>query len=203
MNYLAHAYLSFNEPEILVGNMISDFVKGKNKYTYPTGIQSGIALHRAIDQFTDDHPATKNAKLFFKPTYRLYAGAFIDVAYDHFLATDTNEFPLKSDLEKFSNSVYQTLENNFSQLPQVFQKIFPYMKKQNWLSNYQYRWGIEKGFGGLVNRAAYLNEHNIAWSIFNNHYHELKKYYEAFFPELKQFAALQLRNLLEKGSIYL
>lgn len=29
MNYLAHAYLSFDEPEILVGNMISDFVKGK------------------------------------------------------------------------------------------------------------------------------------------------------------------------------
>ena len=31
MNYLAHAYLSFNDPEILVGNMISDFVKGKKK----------------------------------------------------------------------------------------------------------------------------------------------------------------------------
>ena len=27
MNFLAHAYLSFSQPEILVGNMISDFVK--------------------------------------------------------------------------------------------------------------------------------------------------------------------------------
>ncbi len=35
MNYLAHAYLSFNDPEILVGNMISDFVKGKKKFDYP------------------------------------------------------------------------------------------------------------------------------------------------------------------------
>jgi acyl carrier protein phosphodiesterase len=39
MNYLAHAYLSFNEPGILTGNMISDFVKGKRKYDYSEIIQ--------------------------------------------------------------------------------------------------------------------------------------------------------------------
>ena len=32
MNYLAHAYLSFNKPDILAGNIISDFVKGKKKF---------------------------------------------------------------------------------------------------------------------------------------------------------------------------
>ena len=65
MNYLAHSYLSFNQPEILVGNMISDFVKGKKKFTYPSDIQNGIVLHRAIDEFTDAHPATKKQKSFF------------------------------------------------------------------------------------------------------------------------------------------
>ena len=59
MNYLAHAYLSFNDPEILVGNMISDFVKGKKKFDYPLRIQAGIMLHRIIDEFTDGHPATR------------------------------------------------------------------------------------------------------------------------------------------------
>src|SRR5688500_8055429 len=117
MNYLAHAWLSFNEPEILVGNMISDFVKEKKKFTYSHAIQKGIALHRAIDQFTDDPIATQAAKLFFKPAYRLYAGAFVDVVYDHFLANDPNEFTFTDDLQKFSSNVYLTLENNFSQLP--------------------------------------------------------------------------------------
>lgn len=65
MNYLAHAYLSFGNPEILMGNMISDFVKGKTKFDYPVGIQKGIALHRMIDNFTDTHAATKEAKEFF------------------------------------------------------------------------------------------------------------------------------------------
>jgi acyl carrier protein phosphodiesterase len=42
MNFLAHAYLSFNNPEILVGNMISDFVKGSRQFQYPEAIQNGI-----------------------------------------------------------------------------------------------------------------------------------------------------------------
>jgi acyl carrier protein phosphodiesterase len=42
MNYLAHAYLSFNQPEILVGNMISDFVKGKKKFDFAPGIQKEL-----------------------------------------------------------------------------------------------------------------------------------------------------------------
>jgi hypothetical protein len=41
MNYLAHAYLSFNEPDILVGNLISDFVKGKNS-TIPRAFSRGL-----------------------------------------------------------------------------------------------------------------------------------------------------------------
>lgn len=195
MNYLAHAYLSFNEPEVLVGNIISDFVKGKKKFDYSPGIQKGITLHRAIDEFTDDHVATRAARLFFKPTYRLYSGAFVDVVYDHFLANDANEFIFNGDLEKFSKNVYQTLEDNLSRLPEEFKYLFSFMKQQNWLSNYQYKWGIEKGFRGLVNRAVYLNESEIAFSIFNDSYNELKKCYSEFFPQQKEFAACQLRNL--------
>ena len=88
MNYLAHSYLSFGDSEILVGNMISDYVKGKKKFDYPLAIQKGIMLHRTIDTFTDTHPATKAAIVFFKPVVGTYAGAFVDVVYDHFLAKD-------------------------------------------------------------------------------------------------------------------
>src|SRR5689334_13128813 len=110
MNYLAHAYLSFNNADILVGNMISDFVKGKKRFDFSEHIQNGIMLHRSIDTFTDEHIATKQAKEFFKPVVGLYAGAFMDVVYDHFLANDKNEFDNKS-LLNFSSSVYTTLDN--------------------------------------------------------------------------------------------
>ena len=196
MNYLAHAYLSFDQPEILVGNMISDFVKGKTKFTYPPGIQNGIMHHRAIDEFTDAHPATKKAATFFRPAYRLYSGAFVDVVYDHFLALDKNEFKDQQALQNFALHVYKTLDENISVLPPRFQDSFPHMKQHNWLFNYQYRVGIEKSFGGLVYRAAYMNESATAFEVFNKNYDELKDCYDIFFPTLKKFAAQYLDTLL-------
>ena len=143
MNYLAHALLSFHHPEIVVGNMISDFVKGKKQYDFFPGIQKGIRLHRAIDNFTDTHPVTKELKEFFRPHDRLYSGAFADVAYDHFSANDKNEFPSPEALKAFSATTYGILEDHFSGLPAGFQKLFPYMKAQDWLFNYQEKWLIE------------------------------------------------------------
>jgi len=187
MNYLAHAYLSFNHKEILVGNLISDFVKGKNKFNYPEGIQKGITLHRAIDTFTDSHEATKLAKNIFRPAYRLYSGAFVDVVYDHFLATDANEFNEET-LENFSENVYDVLDNHINYLPERFARMFPYMKLQNWLFNYHTRWGTEASFGGLVKRARYITESETAASLFEKHYKSLHEYYRIFFPDLKSFA---------------
>ena len=195
MNYLAHAYLSFNEPEILAGNMISDFVKGKKKFDYSFTIQQGIALHRAIDQFTDFHPVTQEAKSYFKKDYRLYSGAFVDVVFDHFLANDKNEFSNDKELDSFCQSTYHNLQNNSSVFPEKFLQMLPYMKKQNWLFHYGSREGIEKSFGGLVRRAVYLSESAIAFSIFNNYYQELEKCYQLFFPEIKKFSAQYVSEL--------
>ena len=184
MNYLAHAYLSFEEPGILVGNMISDFVKGRKKYDYPHKIQQGIMLHREIDNFTDTHFATKEAKEIFRPAYRLYAGSFIDVVYDHFLALDENEFTDES-LKDFTIKTYNLLDQYTGHFPEKFSMMYPYMKAQNWLYNYRYRQGIEKSLGGVVRRAKYLSESDTAYVLFNDHYDSLKQLYQLFFPEVK------------------
>ena len=196
MNYLAHAFLSFNNKEILAGNMISDFVKGKEKFKYPIEIQQGIHLHRLIDNFTDFHPVTAEAKKFFRPQYRLYSGAFVDIIYDHFLALDQNEFIEYGGLENFSKTIYQSLKKNTFYFPEKFSYMFPYMKEQNWLYSYRLKEGMRKSFAGLVHRAAYLNECDIAFKIFNEHYEELKSCYIEFFPALKRYALESLDNLV-------
>lgn len=195
MNYLAHAYLSFHHPGILVGNMISDFVKGKKKLDYPADIQKGIILHRAIDTFTDDHPATRRAKEVFRPHYRLYSGAFVDVVYDHFLATDSREFPGVS-LQEFSEQVYTVLDEYIHVFPEPFSQMFPYMKKQNWLFNYREKWGIEKSLGGVVRRAAYLTESDTAFRLFEEHYQLLSGCYRQFWADLQPFARRQFELLV-------
>ena len=196
MNFLAHAFLSFGEPEILTGNLISDFVKGKKKFNYALGIQRGISLHRSIDQFTDTHPATAKAKIFFKDSYGLYSGAFIDVVYDHFLANDSSQFPDQEHLNSFAVHTYQQLEGFIPVCPHPFQLIFRYMKSQNWLYNYRFNEGIYNSFAGLVRRARYMDDHEPAIRTFEKHYAELKNDYELFFPDVKHFARNELNLLL-------
>jgi len=194
MNYLAHAYLSFQRPPIVVGNMVSDFIKGRKKFDYAADIQRGINLHRMIDTFTDEHTATKAAKQFFKPYVGLYAGAFIDVVYDHFLANDENEFK-KNSLALFADSTYKILYSYQTVLPQPFAAMLPYMSTQNWLYNYSNVGGIEKSFGGVVRRAAYLNSSADVYSAFIKNYDSLREYYNTFFPAVKNFAQNELEKM--------
>ena len=195
MNYLAHAYLSFGEPQILVGNMISDFVKGSQQFIYTETIQKGIRLHRAIDSYTDEHPATTEAKKIFRTFYRLYSAPIMDIVYDHFLANDENVFSQAS-LLQFTNGIYQTLEEESIHLPQRFLNVLTYMKMENWLYHYQTTEGIRKSLRGLVRRASFLSDSTKAFELFIAHYEELKACYAAFFPDVKQMAKQRLDGLL-------
>lgn len=194
MNYLAHAYLSFNEPEIIVGNMISDFVKGRQKFHYPPTVQLGIQLHRDIDAYTDAHPATAKAKEIFKPDYRLYSGALMDVLYDYFLANDVSIFTPQS-LQAFSVSVYHCLDANREMLPPAFLQLLPHMKQNNWLYNYRTKEGMQRSLAGLVRRAAYLTDSDTAYHLFVRHEAFLADCYQEFFPGVKLMAKARMQQL--------
>jgi acyl carrier protein phosphodiesterase len=200
LNYLGHAYFSYNHPEILVGNLISDFVKGKKKFDYPPDIQKGIQLHREMDVFTDTHPATQRAKEVFRPHYRLYASAFVDVVYDYFIANDPAIFN-KTSLMDFTQITYEYLTQKQNWFPEKFALLFPYMKSQNWLFNYRYTWGIEKSFAGLARRASYIIETETAFLLFENHLDLLARCYEDFNRVIKKFARERFNDLLKTEGI--
>lgn len=195
MNFLAHAYLSFGNRQILVGNMISDFVKGAQKETYDWDVRQGIVLHRAIDSFTDCHEATAKAKEFFRPHYRLYSGAIMDIVYDHFLAADTNIFSEEKDLLLFSHSTYQTLEAHGHLLPTHFAHMLTYMKRDNWLHDYRTPEGAGRSLMRMVRRAAYISDSEPAFRTLLEHYDALKDCYEQFFPDVVLFATKKLDEL--------
>ncbi len=194
MNYLAHAYLSFEDPEVLLGNMISDYIKGKKQYDYPSSIQKGIRLHRAIDMFTDEHSITREIKKFFSPAVRLYAGAFVDVVYDHFLAIDATIYTDQEWMD-FTQRTFNSLGQNQSFFPERFASMFPYMQSQNWLYNYRYTWGIEKSFEGLSRRAKHLNSSKEAFDLFIKHYDEIAIMAIPFLNDVQNFAKAQIESL--------
>ncbi|KAA2244723.1 DUF479 domain-containing protein [Chitinophaga agrisoli] len=185
MNFLAHAYLSFHDPSLIIGNMIADFVKGKQLQLYAPEIQRGIQIHRAIDSFTDQHAITREARQLFRPSCGLYGAVFMDIIYDHFLARDTQRFT-EAQLAAFAQSVYDVIDQADMELPQVFREVFHYMRTQNWLFHYGTREGISRSFNGIVRRARYLDvPASVPFAIFENHYAAMETYYAAFFPELE------------------
>ena len=186
MNFLAHSYLSFSE-EQLVGNMIADFVKNRDVARLPESIQKGIKLHRAIDAFTDAHPLIHEAKAPFRPLVRLYSGAFVDVAFDYFLANDTTENSQR-EWQEHSQRVYAVLRRYEEFLPEVFKKVLDKMQQDNWLYNYRNEWGIEYSFRNVVNKAQFLDKTTNVFPAFLASKDFLREKYEIFFPEVKSFA---------------
>lgn len=186
MNFLAHSYLSFSE-EQLVGNMIADFVKNRDVARLPESIQKGIKLHRAIDTFTDAHPLIHEAKAPFRPLVRLYSGAFVDVAFDYFLANDTTENSQR-EWQEHSQGVYAVLRRYEEFLPEVFKKVLDKMQQDDWLYNYRNEWGIEYSFRNVVNKAQFLDKTINVFPAFLANKDFLREKYEIFFPEIKSFA---------------
>lgn len=198
MNFLAHAYLSFGHPQVLLGNMMSDFVKGKKMYDYPVLVQAGITLHRKIDSYTDEHAITKQAKQFFRNPYRLYSGPIMDIVYDYFLANDTHIFPPEQ-LNKFVLQVYDSLNEHQQIMPEHFKKVFYYMQQQNWLYNYRFKWGFKNSLEGLVRRASYINNAQPAFELFELHYDALQQLYSIFIEDISNYAYNQFTILIGKG----
>lgn len=186
MNFLAHSYLSFSE-EQLIGNMIADFVKNRDVARLPESIQKGIKLHRAIDTFTDAHPLIHEAKAPFRPLVRLYSGAFVDVAFDYFLANDTTENS-QCEWQEHSQRVYAVLRRYEEFLPEVFKKVLDKMQQDDWLYNYRNEWGIEYSFRNVVNKAQFLDKTTNVFPVFLANKDFLREKYEIFFPEIKSFA---------------
>lgn len=187
MNFLAHAYVSGDDPEILVGNFAGDFIKGRQALSgYPPGIAAGVMLHRAVDEYTDQHPVVRASKHRLRAGYRHYAGVIVDVFYDHFLAARWTEFhpePLKD----FAASVYHTMNQYRSILPARFNHVLRYMTQGNWLLGYQSVQGIRGALTGMASRTTHASGMENAADDLEEHYKAFDDEFTRFFPDLIRF----------------
>lgn len=194
MNFLAHAFLSFGQDEILIGNFIGDFVKGKMIDTYPTGIRQGIRLHREIDNFTDTHPLVKASQSYLRPTFGHYSTVITDIFFDYFLGKYWEKYSSKS-LETFVEETYETISKHEEDLPKQFKEMFFWMKSQNWLLNYRTIEGIQKSLSGLSRRARFDSKMELATGFLLEKEDEFQLIFFAFFKDLETFAREKLKEI--------
>ncbi|MBN8481064.1 MAG: DUF479 domain-containing protein [Xanthomonadales bacterium] len=187
MNHLAHALLSGAERDMILGGMMGDFVHGRIDPALPLDVRRGLALHRAIDSYTDSHALVAALRARFDPPFRRYAGILVDIGFDHLLARD---FARWSDvpLPAFSTHVVDVLSNPPIALPERMQAFVGYMRVHDLPAAYADRAMIARVLAGVGSRLRRANPLAEAMPELDRLAAELAEAFAEFFPQLVAFA---------------
>ncbi|TKT87521.1 acyl carrier protein phosphodiesterase [Dyadobacter frigoris] len=192
MNFLAHLLLSGENEEVITGNYVGDFIKGRLSGEKITGWSAdyllGLKLHRHIDMYTDEHPTVREAKRMAAKVLGKTAGIATDIYFDYFLAKYFYQFCDES-LKSYSDRMYRIIENNDRLIPEHMKSMVRTMIRQDWLNTYETLEGIRITFSRLSGRADFLDVLVLAeGDLAENEafYHDK---FNIFFPQLQAEAA--------------
>lgn len=186
MNYLAHTFLSGIEDEVVIGNFIGDYVKGRNYNKFPPLVKKGILLHRRIDSFTDRHKIIGQSKSYFAPKYQKYAGIIIDILYDHFLSVNWERFSPQS-LDDFKENLFDNLKKNYSVLPDRVKFFVPSFIKNDWVGVYSTTDGIISVLSRMAMRTTLPDHSEYAREVLRKYYIQLQSEFLTFFPDIIRY----------------
>ena len=82
MNWLAHVFLSEQNLEFRLGNLLADIVRGEQRSGMSADFLRGVQCHQAIDSFTDSHPLVRRSRARIGAEQRRFSGVLVDVFYD-------------------------------------------------------------------------------------------------------------------------
>ncbi len=135
MNFLAHALLAGDDPALIVGGVVGDWIKGPLPAGLPPDLARGVALHRAIDSHAEAHPAFRRSRARVSPSRRRYSGVLVDIFYDHLLAADWAALHPRPFAE-FRRGVYREISARLTDLPADAHVGLERMATQDWFQSY-------------------------------------------------------------------
>jgi len=186
MNYLAHVFLSGNNEEVIIGNFIGDYVKGKLFKKYSESVRKGILLHRGIDQYTDRNKTVRKSKSPLKEKYGKYSGIIVDIFYDHFLTKNWHKFSSQS-LKDFTQNFHNILDKYYEILPEEVKKFVPSFINNNWINTYRSVEGMEIVLKRMSSVTTLPDETDYAIDVLRKNYNEIEEDFLNYFPELASY----------------
>lgn len=156
MNFLAHSLLAFDDPALLAGQVAGDFVRGRDLGALPARVALGVRLHRAVDAFTDSHPASLDLRERFSPCLRRYAGIALDIGCDHHIARDWSRHgePLCGlDLIAYASRVDATLRAPGAGLPPAAVRFAAFSANERLFESWATTDGVQRTLVRLSHRA--------------------------------------------------
>lgn len=196
MNYLAHLFLSFEDPDLITGNFLGDMSSNQAVKAYPERIKKGIFLHRKIDTFTDAHPEVLKGVRRLYGSHSKYASVLIDVYYDYLLTLNWEQYSEVS-LQDFADNVYEALLLNKEMMSDRIKRSLDGMVSGNWLISYSTLDGIEYAISRLARRVSKPELLEGAMDSLQENLELLNEEFNRFFPEVVAYVREEIELMKE------
>jgi len=195
MNHLAHLLLAGDDPELQLGALLGDHVRGDVAACgYSDSVRHGIMQHRKIDVWTDQHALMREARSLFQAPLRRYAGILLDVYCDHLLSRSWATHCAIS-LDDFNLRTLALLQQQHAALPASLQRFHRYARSTNVLARYAEPGMLQQVFVGIGRRLQRANPLASALPVLQHHDATLQSLFSAFWPQLQDYSAGVLLRL--------
>lgn len=191
MNYLAHAYLSPDDPEILMGNLWGDLIRPSDYEDLSQNVLDGILLHKRIDAFTDQHHHVEEFIKLVRPFQHKYTPVVVDVLMDFILSKYWHDYHNAS-LDTFCERVYNTVNKSMELIPERLHPRINRMMENKWLESCKSREHMVHTLRMLSHRASFENNMAAAMIPYEMHEEKMDALFKTFFRDLSQ--TIILRN---------
>ena len=186
MNFLAHFHLAWPDDALLAGALEGDYFKGPLPGSLPAWLHQGVDLHRAIDGFTDRHPALDEARSQFPEGTRRYAGILFDLCFDYLLSRHWQHFA-EVELGHFSQRVYGVLNEHRAALSEPARRMAGRLEQYDLLMQYRHWDTVASAAGRIGERMRKPNPLDRADELLTPLLPELERAFLVFYPELQDF----------------
>ena len=186
MNWLAHVFLSPNNINFQLGNLITDVSNPKQLELDNADFKAGVQCHYEIDKFTDTHALVKKCKAVFFPKYRHFSAVLIDIFFDHFLASNWQDYS-DEPYRDYVDAFYSSLKVKTLALHEDSEVFIESIYKSDRLGIYDKIEGVEQALERISSRIRLRTIIDIRESVveLNENYDVLLSDFREFFPELR------------------
>ncbi|GJM10676.1 MAG: ACP phosphodiesterase [Lysobacteraceae bacterium] len=183
MNFLAHSLVARDQSDLVVGAFLGDEIRGSRPQWEPLWFARGIALHRFVDTYADEHPAFAASRQRFDPPYRRFAGILVDLAYDHLLANRFAEYH-KQTLRQFNDDTAAHLIKGTDQFSIRMRAVCRAIADDRLLASYATEAGMRRVLVAISRRLSRPNPLVHAWQPITECLDGIALDFEQFMPDL-------------------
>lgn len=191
MNLLAHLYLADLTGTSMAGQILGDRIKGRLDGRFAPNVEQGIRLHRAIDGFTDRHPATAALRRRFAPPLRRYGGILVDIGFDCCLARNWARHCV-TELPRFAAHAVTRVAREWPAAETMPTRLVTDLPRV--LVDYRHPHGLQRALDSVDRRLARPSPLPTALPALLDQYEAMAEAFATFFPELCEYASQHVRS---------